>query len=133
MLRSFLIGLCFFIAGVDAALAQQSESVDEIELARISESPQASSEASDAEQAVQTEEPVAQDPGAPKTLSGMSILGNEEAPKSLVIVPWKSSEIGDGLGVTDAIDERARPVDKEVFLREINYYELRTGRSNEGS
>ena len=65
--------------------------------------------------------------GAPKTLAGMSILGNEEAPKSLVIVPWKSSEIGDGLGVTDAIDERARPVDKEVFLREVHYYELRSG------
>ena len=25
----------------------------------------------------------------PKTMSGMSILGNEEAPKSLVIIPWK--------------------------------------------
>ena len=29
----------------------------------------------------------------PKTLSGMSILGNEEAPKSLVIIPWKLSLI----------------------------------------
>ena len=26
-----------------------------------------------------------------KLLSGMSIVGNDEAPKSLVIVPWKSS------------------------------------------
>lgn len=26
----------------------------------------------------------------PKALSGMSILGNQEAPKALVIVPWKS-------------------------------------------
>src|SRR5262245_32380172 len=25
---------------------------------------------------------------------GMSILGNQEAPKALVIVPWKSSELG---------------------------------------
>jgi hypothetical protein len=62
-----------------------------------------------------------------KTLQGMSILGNEEAPKSLVIVPWKSSEIGDGIGVTNALDERARPVDKEVFMRELRYYELRSG------
>ena len=30
----------------------------------------------------------------PKAMSGMSILGNEEAPKSLVIIPWKSSELG---------------------------------------
>ena len=27
-----------------------------------------------------------------KRLSGMSIIGNDEAPKSLVIVPWKASE-----------------------------------------
>ena len=69
-----------------------------------------------------------QDSGGVKTLPGMSILGNEEAPKSLVIVPWKSSEVGDGIGVTNALDERARPVDKEVFMRELHYYELRSGR-----
>ena len=68
--------------------------------------------------------------GAPKALIGMSILGNEEAPKSLVIVPWKSSEIGDGLGVSSSVDARARPVDRDVFLREIRYYELRS-RSSE--
>ncbi|MBN1239914.1 MAG: hypothetical protein JXB36_15535 [Gammaproteobacteria bacterium] len=66
-------------------------------------------------------------PGGVKTLSGMSVLGNEEAPKSLVIVPWKSSQLGDGLGVTNSIDERARPVDREVFMREVHYYELRAG------
>ena len=65
--------------------------------------------------------------GGVKTMSGMSILGNEEAPKSLVIVPWKSSRIGDGLGVTNALDDRPRPVDKEVFMRELRYYELRSG------
>ena len=62
-----------------------------------------------------------------KTLSGMSILGNEEAPKSLVIIPWKSSEIGDAVSLTDTLDERARPVDKEVFLRELNFYNIRAG------
>ncbi len=60
-----------------------------------------------------------------KTLSGMSILGNEETPKSLVIVPWKSSEMGDELSLSDTLDDRARPVDKEVFLRELRFYELR--------
>lgn len=62
---------------------------------------------------------------SPKTMSGMSILGNEETPKSLVIVPWKSSEMGDSLSLSDALDDRATPVDKEVFLREIRYYEIR--------
>ena len=64
---------------------------------------------------------------SPKTMSGMSILGNEETPKSLVIVPWKSSEMGDAISLSDTLDDRATPVDKEVFLRELRYYEIRTG------
>jgi len=67
------------------------------------------------------------DPGGPKTLAGMSILGNEEAPKSLVIIPWKSSEIGSDLGLDDSLDERAEPVDREVFLRELEFFEIRSG------
>ena len=62
---------------------------------------------------------------SPKTMSGMSILGNEETPKSLVIVPWKSSELGDAISLSDTLDDRATPVDKEVFLRELRYYEIR--------
>jgi hypothetical protein len=65
--------------------------------------------------------------GGPRTMSGMSILGNEEAPKALVIVPWKSSELGDNLGMNDSLEDLARPVDREVFLRELRYYELRSG------
>jgi hypothetical protein len=42
-------------------------------------------------------------------------------------VPWKSSELGDEIGATNSTDELARPVDKEVFMREVHYYELRSG------
>ncbi|MDX1517205.1 MAG: hypothetical protein R3288_10220 [Woeseiaceae bacterium] len=72
--------------------------------------------------------PVQQGDGidSPKTLSGMSILGNEEAPKALVIIPWKSSELGDDISLSDSLDDRARPVDKEVFERELRYYEIRS-------
>ena len=63
----------------------------------------------------------------PKEMSGMSILGNQEAPKSLVIVPWKSSEIGNGIGVSRALDTRIRAVDKDVFMRELKYYGIRSG------
>ena len=63
---------------------------------------------------------------SPKTMSGMSILGNEEAPKSLVIIPWKSSKLGDDISLSDTLDDRAQPVDKEVFLRELRFYELRS-------
>ena len=69
----------------------------------------------------------AAEPTGPKKLSGMSILGNEETPKSLVIVPWKSSEMGDDIGLSDTLEDRAQPVDKEVFLRELEYFEIRSG------
>lgn len=71
------------------------------------------------------EQAATQDADGAKTLSGMSILGNEETPKSLVIVPWKSSEMGDELSLSDTLDDRAKPVDKEVFLRELRFYEIR--------
>src|SRR6266446_2967343 len=57
---------------------------------------------------------------------GMSILGNQEAPKALVIVPWKSSELGNGPGVSTLLDDSRRPVDKEVFMRMLSYYEIRS-------
>jgi len=60
-----------------------------------------------------------------KTMSGMSILGNEEAPKSLVIIPWKSSQLGDDISLSDTLADRAQPVDKEVFLRELSFHEIR--------
>jgi hypothetical protein len=61
----------------------------------------------------------------PKSLSGMSILGNQEAPKALVIVPWKSSQLGDALGISKTLDDGRQPVDKEVFMRQLSYYEIR--------
>ena len=57
---------------------------------------------------------------------GMSILGNQEAPKALVIVPWKSSELGNGPNVSTLLDDSRRPVDKEVFMRMLLYYEIRS-------
>jgi len=62
-----------------------------------------------------------------KVISGMSILGNQEAPKSLVIVPWKSSEIGDSINISTILDDSRQPVDKEVFMRELHYFEIRSG------
>jgi hypothetical protein len=64
-----------------------------------------------------------------KLVSGMSIVGNDEAPKSLVIVPWKSSDLGDTLDVSKVMDDGRGPVDREVFLRALDYYEIRTGSS----
>jgi hypothetical protein len=67
-----------------------------------------------------------------KEMSGISILGNQEAPKSLVIVPWKSSEIGAGIGLSNSLNDRAAPVDKDVFGRQLRYYEIRSGEIRPG-
>lgn len=95
----------------------------------IANEPEGSEDADEESPAV--EEPASEPQGdgidTPKTLSGMSILGNEEAPKSLVIIPWRSSELGDNISLADSLDDRARPVDREVFLRELRFYEIRSG------
>jgi hypothetical protein len=43
-----------------------------------------------------------------------------------VIVPWKSSQLGDSLGISQTLDDGRQPVDKEVFMRQLRYYEIRT-------
>ncbi len=69
------------------------------------------------------------DTGAAKTLSGISIVGNNEAPKSLFIVPWKSSEIGSDSGLQSGLmDDSMKPVDREVFMREIDFYQIRSAK-----
>ena len=60
-----------------------------------------------------------------KLLDGMSIVGNDEAPKSLVIVPWKSSGLVDTLDVSTVLGDGRQPVDRDVFMRELGYYQIR--------
>jgi hypothetical protein len=79
-----------------------------------------------ADRAAGATEAQAQADQGPKLLSGMSILGNQEAPKSLVIVPWKSSELGDSLGISTMLDDSRQPIDKDVFMRSLSYYEVRS-------
>ena len=61
-----------------------------------------------------------------KQLSGMSIVGNDEAPKSLYIVPWKSSEIGIETSLGMMLNKDAVPVDRDVFKRQLDFYEVST-------
>jgi hypothetical protein len=74
----------------------------------------------------ETEDAQEQTQKDPKVISGMSILGNQEAPKSLVIVPWKSSEIGNSMDISTILDDSRQPVDREVFMRALRYYEIRS-------
>jgi len=63
-----------------------------------------------------------------KELSGMSIVGNDEAPKSLYIVPWKSSEIGVETSLDMMLNEGDVPVDRDVFKRQLEFYHVRTAK-----
>jgi hypothetical protein len=68
-------------------------------------------------------------PAKPKgdvQMSGMSVLGNDDSPKSLALVPWKSSSLGDAPSLSKLLDDSTQPVDKEVFMRELAYYEIKT-------
>jgi hypothetical protein len=71
-------------------------------------------------------------PSGDVKMSGISILGNEDAPKSLVLVPWKSSQLGDMPSVSRLLDATAQPVDKDVFMRELSYYQFKSGSSESG-
>ncbi len=59
-----------------------------------------------------------------KQLSGMSIVGNDEAPKSLYIVPWKSSEIGVETSLDMKLNKDNVLVDRDVFKRQLEFYRV---------
>lgn len=61
-----------------------------------------------------------------KEMSGMSIVGNDEAPKALYIVPWKSSEIGVETSLNTLLNEGDVPVDRDVFKRQLDFYIVST-------
>jgi hypothetical protein len=59
-----------------------------------------------------------------RDMSGTSIIGNRELPKSLYIVPWKNSEVGVRTDLSrDLLDEGLNPVDPNEFERQVQYHE----------
>jgi hypothetical protein len=57
-------------------------------------------------------------------LGRTEITGNQELPKVLYIVPWQKSDPGDLLGrpVNTLLDEVLAPLDREEFIRQVDYY-----------
>lgn len=57
-------------------------------------------------------------------MKGTSVIGNQELPKMLYVVPWKNSELPDmnAPPLGSLIDEILQPLDREEFQREVNYY-----------
>jgi hypothetical protein len=58
-------------------------------------------------------------------LGTATVTGDREQPKVMYIVPWKSSDIGDlaGKPMNSLVDEILAPVDRDVFKREVVYYQ----------
>lgn len=58
-------------------------------------------------------------------LGTTSITGNQELPKVMYVVPWKKAELGElaGKPARSLIDEILAPVDRDVFRREVGYFE----------
>jgi hypothetical protein len=121
-MRRPLTSICAFLLATTAVAADPpSQPPAQATVAANATAPNASASVRRAKSAE------AKSPGEAKTLAGISILGNQEAPKALVIVPWKSSQLGEPQGISKQLDDGRQPVDKDVFTRELSYYEIRTG------
>jgi len=57
-------------------------------------------------------------------LGRTEITGNQELPKVMYIVPWKKADPGDLMGrpVNTLLDEVLAPLDREEFVRQVDYY-----------
>ncbi len=106
MYRNVLLWLCLLLVPVGAAMADDNKP------------------AKDTAKAAQQKQDTK--PAETKELSGMSVIGNDEAPKALYIVPWKSSEIGVETSLGMMLNAGAMPVDRDVFMRQLDFYELST-------
>ena len=141
MVRALILGFLMFAAARSAAAdeaatapstpvltARTSAAIQSVDATKQrAKKPSASAKSADAMADPAVEGSQAAPPGGDVKMSGMSILGNEDAPKSLVIVPWKSSQLADMPGVSRLLDSATQPVDKEVFMRELSYYEFKSG------
>ncbi|MET0660408.1 MAG: hypothetical protein ABW110_19870 [Steroidobacteraceae bacterium] len=106
------------------------------------DTPAATAPEKPAQAAPATAEP-AKEADAPKTprrrnandrldLDTTVVTGNRELPKVLYIVPWKKADLGElpGQPFNSLLDEALTPVDRDVFRREVTYYDaVAAGRS----
>ncbi len=58
-------------------------------------------------------------------LGRTEITGNQELPKVLYIVPWQKSDPGEltGKPVNSLLDEVLAPLDREEFIRQVEYFD----------
>ncbi len=130
-MKKTLIWLCLLLVPLGAAIAKDNELAPKDGAKAVRTKREAKpSKAARLKQKAKTAEGAEPNKGAKpaeaKELSGISILGNDEAPKALYIVPWKKSEMGAETSLNMMLTESAGPVDREVFMRQLDFYELST-------
>lgn len=66
-------------------------------------------------------------------LGRTEITGNQELPKVLYIVPWQKSDPGDLMGkpVNTLLDEVLAPLNRDEFIRQVDYYDDLYGKSED--
>ena len=66
-------------------------------------------------------------------LGRTEITGNQELPKVMYIVPWQKANPGDLMGrpINTLLDEVLAPIDREEFLRQVDYYDDLYGNEEE--
>lgn len=58
-------------------------------------------------------------------LDTTQVTGNRELPRVTYVVPWKNAQLGDlaGRPANSLLDEVLEPVDRDVFRRQVSYYQ----------
>jgi len=58
-------------------------------------------------------------------LGRTQITGNQELPTVMVIAPWQKADPSDLIGrpVNTLLDEVLAPIDREEFIRQVDYYQ----------
>jgi hypothetical protein len=122
MYRKLLLCLCVILFSAVMATAQDVNKDKVMGTAHEADKDEVTATTHDADKA--TAQGTDKDKDKDKELSGMSIVGNDEAPKSLYIVPWKSSEIGAETSLDMMLTEGDVPVDRDVFKRQLEFYRV---------
>jgi hypothetical protein len=132
---SRLIGTCL-LALIAAGAVAAAEPPPAPSATTQKASPAASATTREAQPAVKTSTPGSQPQAAQPQVArrGQSdrleldttvVTGNRELPKVLYIVPWKKADIGElpAQPFNTLLDEVLTPVDRDVFRREVTYYD----------
>lgn len=133
----FAIAQPWCLAGVIAALcctahAQETTSAPSADVPKAQSSSKPSAAAGKSNKAAKSSTESKKTAADRLELDKTVVTGNRELPKVLYIVPWKKSEIGDlpAQPFNTLLDEALTPVDRDVFKRELRYYDALQGASN---